>query len=132
MVYSELSAQHFISHLILSDKQYYFRFTKSTSDTLTIITEYVYQSLHKNGEAQAVALDMSKAFYSVWHAGILHKFKCYGVTTIIFDLTIYLHCCTILILVSSICNLHFRLIHLQTIKNSGSFQLMFNPSSRFP
>ena len=28
---------------------------------------------------RAVALDISKAFERIWHAGILHKFKSYGI-----------------------------------------------------
>ena len=32
------------------------------------------------------ALDISKAFDRVWHAGLLHNFKCYGIPGQIFDL----------------------------------------------
>ena len=31
------------------------------------------------GETRAIALDISKAFDKVWHAGLLHKLKAYGV-----------------------------------------------------
>lgn len=34
---------------LLSDKQYIFRFSRSTADILTIIIKKAYQSLHKNG-----------------------------------------------------------------------------------
>ena len=30
-----------------------------------------------NGATQTVALNISKAFNRVWHAGLLHKFKSY-------------------------------------------------------
>ena len=32
----------------------------------------------------AVAFDISKAFVRVWHAGLLHRYKCYGVQVWIF------------------------------------------------
>ena len=32
-------------------------------------------------------LDISKAFYRVWHAGFLHKLKSYGISRQIFSLT---------------------------------------------
>ena len=34
----------------------------------------------------AVALDISKAFDRVWHAGLLHKLKSYGISGQIFGL----------------------------------------------
>ena len=39
-----------------------------------------------SGEARAVALDISKAFDKVWHAGLLHKLKAYGISGSIFEL----------------------------------------------
>ena len=36
--------------------------------------------------ARAVALNMSKVFGRVWHAGLLHKLKSYGISGQIFDL----------------------------------------------
>ena len=35
-------------------------------------------------------LDISKAFYRVWHAGFLHKLKSYGISRQIFSLTLNL------------------------------------------
>ena len=38
-----------------------------------------------SGATQAVALDISKAFGRVWHAGLLHKLKSHGISGQIFD-----------------------------------------------
>ena len=35
---------------------------------------------------QALALDISRAFDRVWHVGILHKLRLYGITCQIFGL----------------------------------------------
>ena len=37
-----------------------------------------------HGATRAVALDISKAFDRVWHSGLLHKRKSYGVSGQIF------------------------------------------------
>lgn len=66
------------------DAQYGFRSSRSTADLLTVISERVYRVLDKSREARAVALDISKAFDKVWHAGLLHKLKSYGVQGEIF------------------------------------------------
>ena len=39
-----------------------------------------------SGTTPAVALDISKAFNRVWHAGLLHKLRSYGVLGQIFGL----------------------------------------------
>ena len=39
-----------------------------------------------SGATRAVALDISKAFERVWHAGLLHKLKSYGISGQIFGL----------------------------------------------
>ena len=43
------------------------------------LSERIYNSLDAGGETRAIALDISKAFDKVWHAGLLHKLKGYGV-----------------------------------------------------
>ena len=48
---------------------------------LTVLTEHIYNSLDAGG--RALALDISKAFDKVWHAGLLHKLKAYVVDTIL-------------------------------------------------
>ncbi|CAE1315900.1 unnamed protein product [Acanthosepion pharaonis] len=77
---------HLTSHNLLSDKQYSFRFARSTADVLTAITETVYRALQNNGEARAVALDISKAFDRFWHAGLLRKLQGYGITCRLYNL----------------------------------------------
>ena len=66
--------------LLFSDFQYGFRSSWSTEDLLTV------ESDNRSGAIQAVALDISKAFHTVWHAGLLHKLKSYGISGQIFDL----------------------------------------------
>ena len=72
-----------INHLdstgLFSDLQYGFRALRSTADILTVLSECIYNSLDALGETRAIALDISKAFDKVWHAGLLHKLKAYGV-----------------------------------------------------
>ena len=43
-------------------------------------------SVIRSGATQAVALDISKAFDRVWHAGLLHRLKSYGISGQIFGL----------------------------------------------
>ena len=71
---------HFESLGLLSDRQYGFRSSRSTADLLTVITERLLRALDKCGEARIVALDISKAFDKVWHAGLLHKLSSYGIS----------------------------------------------------
>ena len=44
-----------------------------------MITERVNSALDNSGQARAVALDISKAFDKVWHAGLLRKLEGYGI-----------------------------------------------------
>ena len=72
--------KHLDSNNLLSDHQYGFRSSRSTADLLTVITERIHQTLDSSGESRAIALDISKAFDRVWHAGLLHKLKAYGIS----------------------------------------------------
>lgn len=72
--------QHLDSNKLLSDHQYGFRAGRSTADALTVISERILQSLDVCGETRAIALDISKAFDKVWHAGLIHKLMSYGVS----------------------------------------------------
>ena len=50
------------------------------------MSDRIARSFNKPGAARAVALNLSKAFDRVWHAGILHKLKSYGISCQIFGL----------------------------------------------
>ena len=39
---------------------------------------------NKSGASEALALGISKAFNRVWHVGLLHKLKSYGISDQIF------------------------------------------------
>ena len=63
-----------------SDFQYGFRSSRSTADLLTVLSDRIVGAFNRPGATRAVALDISKTFDRVWHAGLLHKLKSYGNT----------------------------------------------------
>ena len=62
---------------LFSDLQYGLRAFRSTADIPTVLSERIYNLLDAGGETKAIALDISKAFDKVWHAGLHHKLKAY-------------------------------------------------------
>ena len=56
------------------------------SDLLTVVSDRIGSAFNRSGATWAVALDISKAFDRVWHAGLLHKLKSYGISGQIFGL----------------------------------------------
>ena len=50
------------------------------------MSDRIARALNRSGATRAVALDISKAFDRVWHAGLLHKLKSYGISVQIFGL----------------------------------------------
>ena len=69
-----------------SDFQYGFRSSRSTADLLTVVSDRIARAFNRSGATRAVTLDISKAFDRVWHAGLLHKLKSYGISSQIFGL----------------------------------------------
>ena len=65
---------------LFSDFQYGFRSSRSTADLLTVVSDRIARAFNRSRATRAVALDISKAFDRVWHAGLLHKLKSYGIS----------------------------------------------------
>ena len=60
---------------------------KEVSSVVPVFKNVGERSTAKNYcPAQAKALDISKTFDRVWHAGLLHKLKSYGISSQIFGL----------------------------------------------
>ena len=52
----------------------------------SVVSNRITRAFKRSGANRAVALDISKAFDRVWHAGHLHKLKSYGISGQIFGL----------------------------------------------
>ena len=77
---------HLEKCVLFSDFQYGFSSSRSTADLLTVVSDRIARVFNKSGATRAVALDISKVFDRVWHAGLLHKLKSYGISGQIFIL----------------------------------------------
>ena len=71
---------------LFSDFQYGFRSSQSTADLLSVASYRIARAFNRFGTSRTVALDISKAFDRVWHAGLLSKLKSYGISGQVFDL----------------------------------------------
>ena len=89
-VFEKLVNNRIVDHLekcgLFSDFQYGFRSCQSTADLLTVVSDRIARAFNRSGATRAVALDISKAFDRVWHTGLLHKLKSYGISGPIFTL----------------------------------------------
>ena len=66
--------------------QYGFRSSQSTADLLTVVSDRIARAFNRSGATRAVALDISKAFGRVWHAGLLlQKISFYVISGQAFD-----------------------------------------------
>ena len=68
-----------------SDFQYGFRSSRSAEDLLSVPSDRIARAFNRSVATLAVALD-KKAFDEIWHAGLLHKLKFYGISGQIFGL----------------------------------------------
>ena len=89
-VFEKLVNNRIVDHLekcgLFSDFQDGFRSSRSTADILTVVSDRIARAFNRSGATQALAFDISKAFDRVWHAGLLHKLKSYGISGQIFSL----------------------------------------------
>ena len=89
-VSGKLANNRTVDHLqkcgLFSDLQYGFRSSQSAKDLLTVVSDRIARAFNRSGAIRAVALDISKAFDRVWHAGLLHKLKSYGISGEMFGL----------------------------------------------
>ena len=82
-VFKKFVNNRVVDHLekcgLFSDFQYGFKSSQSTADLLTVVSDRIARAFNRCGATRALALDISKAFDRVWHAGLLHKLKFYGI-----------------------------------------------------
>ena len=52
----------------------------------SVVSDRIARASNRSRATRAVALDISMAFDRVWHAGLLHKLKSYGISGQIFGL----------------------------------------------
>ena len=89
-VFEKLANSRIVNHIgkcgLFSDFQYGFRSSQSTADLPKLVYNRIARVFNRSGATLALALDISKAFDRVWHAGLLHKLKSYGISGQIFGL----------------------------------------------
>ena len=87
-VFEKLVNNRVVDHLQkygpFSDFQYGCKSSRSTADLCTVVSDRIARAFNRSGATRAVALDISKAFDRVWHTGLLHKLKSYGISGHIF------------------------------------------------
>ena len=82
--FEKLVNNRIVDHLekcgLFSDFQYGISSFQSTADLLTVLSDRIARAFNKFGATQTVALDISKAFDRVWHAGFRQKIKPFGIS----------------------------------------------------
>ena len=90
MSLKKLVNNRIIDHLkkcdLVSECQYGFRSFQSTADLPKVVSDRIAKVFNRSGATQAIALDTSKAFDRVWHAGLLQRLTSYGISGQIFGL----------------------------------------------
>ena len=89
-VFEKLVNNGIVDHLgkcgLFSDFQYGFRSSRSSADLLIVVSDRIARVFNRSGATWAVALDISKAFNRVWHAGLLHKPRSWEISSQMFGL----------------------------------------------
>ena len=89
-VFEKLVNNRIVDHVekchFFSDFQYGFRSSRLFADLLTVVADRNARTFNRSGATRSVAPDISKAFGRVWHAGLLHKLRSYGISGHIFGL----------------------------------------------
>ena len=89
-VFEKLVNNRIVDHLkkcgLFSDFQYGFRSSLSTAYLLRCVSDRLARAFNRSRATGTVALDIPKAFYRVWHDGLLHRLKSYGTSSQIFEL----------------------------------------------
>ena len=89
-VFEKLVNNRIVDHIekygLLSDFRNGFRPSPSTADLLTVVSDRIARAFNRSGATGAAALEILKAFDRVWHAGLPHKLKSYGISGQIFGL----------------------------------------------
>ena len=75
---------HLKKWVIFSDFQHGFSFSQSTSDLLTVVANKTGKAFNSSGATWVVALDLFKAFDSVWNTAIFHKLDSFGISVQVF------------------------------------------------
>ena len=73
---------HLSKHELISSHQSEFRLGESTINQLLLITHNIYRAFDEtpSRETRATFLDLSKAFDTVWHEGLIYKLKANGLS----------------------------------------------------
>ena len=67
------------SNGLISDHQFGFSPGHSTLDMFLLLSQQWMEFLNARQEIRAVSLDISRAFYKVWHSALLTKLSSYGI-----------------------------------------------------
>ena len=89
-VFKKLVNNGVVDHLekcgLFSNFQYGFRSSRLSADLFTVVSDRIDRAFNRPGATRAVALDISKAFDRVWHAGLLRKLRSWRISSQMFGL----------------------------------------------